>query len=221
MSPGCFYARSDSKQALSPWEAFNAFDSDDNGYLGAAELYGALRWLAVPNLTPSDVVDVLETADFNCDGLADYKEYLQFLYRTELVEEVLDAEEGDTKKQPHIEPYGAEILREFISKRSKEKMQREQDERLKRATYAKAMDIKVFEEELQANMDRQGGPNPTVNENSCEYLFTKNDRPLRLVGTGTTKFNTVLSIDLKEHERQLLNKPKCPLGHRVESTWNY
>jgi len=206
---------------LSPWEAFNAFDSDDNGYLGAAELYGALRWLAVPNLSPSDVVDVLETADFNCDGLVDYKEYLQFLYRTEVVEEVQDADEGDNKKRPHIEPYGAEILREIIAKRNKEKLQREQDERLKRAAYTKAMDVKVFEEELRANVNRLGGPNPSVAEDSCEYLFTKNDRPLRLVATGTSKFSTILSIQLNEHERQALNKPKCPLGHRLESCWNY
>jgi len=49
--------------------------SDDNGLLGPAELYGALRWLAVPDLTPEDVVDFLQARDVNHDGHLDYKEY--------------------------------------------------------------------------------------------------------------------------------------------------
>jgi hypothetical protein len=49
--------------------------SDDNGLLGPAELYGALRWLQMPDLTPEDVVDFLEAGDVNHDGHLDYKEY--------------------------------------------------------------------------------------------------------------------------------------------------
>ena len=37
-----------------------AFDSDDNGFLGGGELYGALRYLGMPDLTPEDVIDFLE-----------------------------------------------------------------------------------------------------------------------------------------------------------------
>ena len=42
---------------LKKWEAFMAFDADDNGLLSAAEVYGALRFLNMPALTAEDVVD--------------------------------------------------------------------------------------------------------------------------------------------------------------------
>eukprot|EP00961_Rhodomonas_salina_P178190 2403328-Rhodomonas_salina.1 len=44
---------------LSPWEAFIAFDADNNSRLAPSELYGALRWLQVPELTAEDVVSYL------------------------------------------------------------------------------------------------------------------------------------------------------------------
>lgn len=51
------------QRSLKLWEAFMAFDSDDNGLLGPAELYGALKWLEMPDLTPEDVVDFLEVPE--------------------------------------------------------------------------------------------------------------------------------------------------------------
>jgi hypothetical protein len=60
---------------LTLWEAFTAFDADDNGMLSPAEIYGALRWLDMPNLSAEDVVDLVESADQNRDGMIDYREY--------------------------------------------------------------------------------------------------------------------------------------------------
>ena len=75
-----------------------AFDSDDNGLLyslsvlcpfsaiftvcslpylgllGPSEIYGALRYLEMPDLTPDDVLDFLEAGDTNRDGMLDFKE---------------------------------------------------------------------------------------------------------------------------------------------------
>ena len=65
--------------SLKNWEAFVAFDSNDNGHLSPDEIYGALRHLEMPDLTPSDVADFLEAGDINRDGLLDYKEYLDML----------------------------------------------------------------------------------------------------------------------------------------------
>jgi hypothetical protein len=39
------------RRELTPWEAFVAFDADNNSRLSPSELYGALRWLQVPELT--------------------------------------------------------------------------------------------------------------------------------------------------------------------------
>jgi len=64
---------------LTLWEAFCVFDADDNGMLSPDELFGALLWLNVPSLTPDDVIDLLEYADKNRDGMIDYREYLDLL----------------------------------------------------------------------------------------------------------------------------------------------
>ena len=42
--------------------------------LSASELYGALRWLEMPNVTADDVLDLVEAADHNRDGYVDYHE---------------------------------------------------------------------------------------------------------------------------------------------------
>ena len=44
-----------------------------------AELYGAMRWLDVPSVTADDVVDLIEAADKNRDGMLDYREYMSML----------------------------------------------------------------------------------------------------------------------------------------------
>jgi hypothetical protein len=41
-------------RGLTLWEAFTAIDYDNNGVLSGSELYGALVWLQVPNLTADD-----------------------------------------------------------------------------------------------------------------------------------------------------------------------
>ena len=47
--------------------------------LTPAELWGALRWLKVPNLHATDVVDILQAADANRDGMLDYKEFMDMI----------------------------------------------------------------------------------------------------------------------------------------------
>jgi len=44
---------------LTIWEAFTIFDADNNGMLSPAELFGAMRWLGVPDCTAEDVVDFI------------------------------------------------------------------------------------------------------------------------------------------------------------------
>jgi hypothetical protein len=68
-----------SGKTMSLWEAFTAFDSDNNGLLGPAEFYAALRFLDMPpSMTVEDVVDCFEAIDKNRDGFIDYREYTEF-----------------------------------------------------------------------------------------------------------------------------------------------
>jgi hypothetical protein len=158
---------------LTLWEAFSAFDYDNNGILAPSEFYGALRWLGVPNLTAEDVVDFIEAADTNNDGMVDYKEYMDMLSSTEETgegAEGVDEEKTDSagdaaeNRVPiaKIEPYGAEVLREIMVHRRQQEQARVREERLRKQAYHDALDVKVFEEELDASKLRKGGANPAV-----------------------------------------------------------
>lgn len=173
---------------LKKWEAFMAFDADDNGLLSAAEVYGALRFLNMPALTAEDVVDFLNAGDLNRDGLLDYKEYLDLLEDPDgdgdedsdegevrnghgiktigATDEDLKSDQVDdrlpTKKQTmeKVPPYGAEEVREVIFRRKREEMERVREERARREAYQAELDRKIFEEELKASASRKGGANP-------------------------------------------------------------
>ena len=79
------------KRQLTLWEAFKAFDSDDNGLLSPEEIYGALRWVGMSGLTEDDVVDFIEAADQNQDGMVDWNEYAPFFCQLHALGSVLQA----------------------------------------------------------------------------------------------------------------------------------
>ena len=58
------------------------FDADDNGKLSPEEIYGAVRWLKVPNMDAEDVVDFIR-AFCNRDNSLGYKHLLICLWSDE------------------------------------------------------------------------------------------------------------------------------------------
>ena len=54
-----FLRKSIERLGLSVWDTFNTFDADDNGKLSPEEIFGAVRWLKVPNMDAEDVVDFI------------------------------------------------------------------------------------------------------------------------------------------------------------------
>mmetsp|Transcript_74196 Transcript_74196/g.197960 ORF Transcript_74196/g.197960 Transcript_74196/m.197960 type:complete len:3050 (-) Transcript_74196:601-9750(-) len=160
---------------VTSWEAFVAFDADNNARLSPAELYGALRWLGVPGLTADDVVDFFELADSNRDGMIDYPEYHALFEEEDETgkkngagEDGLDMDEdvnaAKAAKEPlaKVEPYGADELREVMVMRRKRELDRQRLEQARRAAQQAAMDLRVYREELQASARRAGGSNPRI-----------------------------------------------------------
>ena len=173
-------------RGLTLWEAFTIFDYDNNGILAPSEFYAALRWLGVPDLTPEDVCDFIEAADKNRDSNVEYKEYMDYLSFAD--EDQQDGEgeaEGEraqiageatsgsgpgssstavvpAEQLSKVEPYGAEELREIMVRRRQAEQQQLKEERLRKAAYLEALDVKVFAEELEACRRRKGGANPAV-----------------------------------------------------------
>ena len=64
-------------RGLGLWGAFRAFDSDGNGLIAPAEIFGGMRWLNISAalVDAEDVVDFVETLDKNRDGFIDYEVY--------------------------------------------------------------------------------------------------------------------------------------------------
>ncbi len=215
---------------LSLWEAFSAFDYDNSGVLSPSEFYGALVWLGVPDLTANDVADFIEAADTNRDGLVDYKEYMDYLSTGEEQQEENTTENDKQSNREAIvkvEPYGAEELREVLVQRKQAELSRQREERLHRQAYKDALDVKVFEEELEASKSRKGGANPavTVVENCLcsvgknirvtDFKFSTNQNPLRLTSTGKSNF---IPIFLDTAAQPPIATTKCPKKHALSSS---
>ena len=173
------------QRQMTPWEAFVAFDADNNSRLSPSELYGALKWLDVPELTPEDVVDFFELADANRDGMIEYSEYMLLfkengkpvsgaaLLEDDAFEEEdvsdEDRQDGDSQRRgrsseapPKIEPFGADELRAIMVARRQRELERQRDELARRSVQQADLDIKLYREELQASARRRGGSNPRI-----------------------------------------------------------
>jgi hypothetical protein len=137
------------------WEAFSSFDYDNNGILSPAEVYGALKWLNFPDLNADDVADFIEAADKNRDGMIDYKEYVDMLsIATVNAKNDLDDESNDQSQSTmlsKVEPYGADEIREVMIHRKQAELAHQRAERIRRQAYKDALDVKIFEEELEAS----------------------------------------------------------------------
>mmetsp|Transcript_21594 Transcript_21594/g.31811 ORF Transcript_21594/g.31811 Transcript_21594/m.31811 type:complete len:2705 (-) Transcript_21594:384-8498(-) len=173
---------------MSLWDAFKKFDSNNNGMLAPAELYGAFKWLWVPTLSAEDVADFLESADRNYDGVVDYDEYMRALMdpivrrervAAEATGEVLSirvhddldigvigAEDGKDADGCHrkVEPFGAEEIREVLLQRRQLHASKQREERMRRQANAEILDANIFEDELRESQTRKGGANPAIYE---------------------------------------------------------
>ena len=159
-------------------------------------------------LTVEDVADFIEAIDLNRDGVVDYKEYNEMLY-PRLDHNMNDENDGilynddkdfeiDGKAKvstlDKVEPFGGEEIREEMIKRKQQEQQRIRDERLRQQADADALDVKVFEEELEASKRRVGGANPLISTTNTdnllctEFKFFNNSHPLRFIATGKNVF---------------------------------
>jgi hypothetical protein len=187
---------------LTLWEAFTAFDYDNNGMLSPSEFYGALVWLGVPGLTAEDVVDFLEAVDKNRDGMIDYKEYMDMLAGAEEGEDENANHGGETPATPNdvavvakedrvpiakVEPFGAEELREIMIRRKQAEMARLREDRIRRQAYKDALDVKVFEEELEQSKKRKGGANPLVFTHTYTAPIVSKPKPKEDEATEATE----------------------------------
>ena len=227
-----FFRESLKARGLTLWEAFTAFDYDNSGMLSPSEFYGALVWLGVPDLTPEDVADFIEAADKNRDGIVDYREYMEMLSdpTSKEEEEVTPDAEEDRVPIAKVEPYGADELREVMVHRKQAEINRQKEERLRRQAYKDALDVKVFEEELEASKRRKGGANPIVftvedlrgTEESqqsvtvTDFKFSTNEYPLRLAPTGKCSFQPIL---LHTSAYAPIRPLMCPQKHALGASY--
>ena len=70
-------------------DAFLKFDYDRNGLLSLGEVYGALEWLRIPNVTPADVLFFVRAS--SSDDHISYANFMELLMTAEEKEEMLTA----------------------------------------------------------------------------------------------------------------------------------
>ena len=175
----------------------------DNGLIGAAELYGALLWLQTPSVTPEGVLDLLDVGDVDRDGFLSYDEFSGLLeqpgeknaHDEEQEEEEEERRTSSEKKAlpPKVEPYGAEVLRELSLERKRDELARKQKEKGRRTAFALALDAKVYQDELLASQSRATGANPEL---SARVIFPIETAPslYRVQGAGVATANGVFAM---------------------------
>eukprot|EP00808_Paulinella_micropora_P015456 g71669.t1 len=232
-------------KGLTLWQAFTLFDADNSGDLGPEEVYGAIKFLEVPGLMADDVLDFLESGDANRNGRLDFQELVDLLYPGK-GEDTADAQEEaaalrvDTQKRElasKVEPYGGEELRAVQVRRKQQRLELQRAEQVKRDTYARLLDAKMFEEELAASSNRPGGANPAVKNvrlgvtpiatpprfvRFCVYDFTGNMFPLRVTFPGKGRPPSFLKVNesLETSARSMANQAvKCPKGHVIQNSY--
>ena len=138
-----------------------------------------------------------------------------------------------------VEPFGADVLREVMIKRKQIELQKQKEERLRRQAYKDALDVKVYEEELEASKRRKGGANPVVckmvNKDNqlhivknvdevqdealtmTDFKFSVNEYPLRLAPTGKCSF---IPIFLNTRAYPPIRPMTCQKKHKL-MPYNY
>ncbi|GAB5371987.1 hypothetical protein AAMO2058_001626900 [Amorphochlora amoebiformis] len=81
-------------------DAFTLFDIDENGVLSPEELYGALEWLGVSDLTPADIMDLVRHVDMNRDGNIGYGEFAEAIRGTGLSPSATTGADGIPQSVP-------------------------------------------------------------------------------------------------------------------------
>ena len=138
------------------------------------------------------------------------------------------AEEGESaaaagaRTALRVEPYGAEEIREEMVRRKQAEQARVREERIRRQAYKEQLDVKVFEEELEASKSRKGGANPAITNTEAEgeipetritdFKFDTNQHPLRFTATGKSDFIPIFSGTAAEPPLKPFEG--CPKGHK-------
>mmetsp|Transcript_81121 Transcript_81121/g.251758 ORF Transcript_81121/g.251758 Transcript_81121/m.251758 type:complete len:463 (+) Transcript_81121:48-1436(+) len=103
---------------------FSQYDTDDNGVISAEELTSVLSTLN-PNLQAMEIDQILASADCNRDGVVDYKEFVDWLFKrrggregknTEAMRKMIAAEDVDWEAISAKLPF--ERTKEAFQKRS-------------------------------------------------------------------------------------------------------
>lgn len=177
-------------RGLKLYDAFILFDSDGNGKLSAAELFGALEWLNLPGVTARDIMEFMWLADSDRDESISFGEFAQLLKVPE------GEDSGDFKPNPYAIPEGMEHTQpkgeeELAKVRKAMLAEARQDE--EEAIRIKAEEAETHLKDMKRHEDeaarKQGSP-------SAEWVTSKGSRYYHItfrynMGDRIPKVNTL------------------------------
>mmetsp|Transcript_40777 Transcript_40777/g.66312 ORF Transcript_40777/g.66312 Transcript_40777/m.66312 type:complete len:735 (+) Transcript_40777:302-2506(+) len=196
------------EKGLLPYDAFRMFNVKKTGQLSPAEVWGALVWLGLKDLTPKDIFGFVEAADKNGDRNIDYQEFLDILRNpdaaaskegkegdSQLDDDDLDDDDDDAKNSKSSRPeaiINAEVLKSYEDKlmayedkelKEEGKHQMREIKEAQMAAQRRRAEIETEEEEKQV-MAGQMKPNPESSESCVVWDFTTSRKPV-----GVAKMN--------------------------------
>jgi hypothetical protein len=164
------------KRELHLADAFIAMNASHSGQLSADEVWGALRFCGMPDVTAEEVLDFIQVADTHHEGTIQYPDFLALLTGSNEIEDDEDDAPGkggqDAAKKRHLPtvvPHGGDELRQLRAAREKQRRREEEE-----ASKAMATEDKRIREEIEAEQMKeelamiQTSTNPTLGD---QHLF--------------------------------------------------
>eukprot|EP01083_Nonionella_stella_P030773 84290_1 len=184
------------------YDAFRIFDSDRNGLLSAAELYGALDWLGI-QLEPIDVLEFVASTDSDGDGNISYSDFVSMLRDPDASVEDLDEETGAAAaggaaasallarkplEMERVQPKGEAVLQELQERLNLETKHLQEADLARQAREEERIQAEIEHEEKERDMALGIAPNPSVSDGEIRYDFSTGHLPKRLSARGYIEY---------------------------------
>ena len=223
LAQAVFMRKSIKRLKLSVWDCFNTFDADDNGLLTPEEIFGAIRWLKVPNMDAEDVVDFVRAFDKNRDNCIGYKEFADMLRDPMKTNEDNEDEDEEVSKKERVNlkglenekivPFGKDELRAIFLTRKRAEAKRQRD-------YLAELNLQNNKPEERLKSKRKKGDesnmsNPDVDLvlKKASYDFGGGYKPMGVRAIGQHSFVKLRDkIKRSEDEKKIPTYLQCSEG---------
>ena len=191
---------------LNVGDAYVAFNNSHSGMLSPDEVWGAMAWCRL-KLTAEDVLDFISAVDTHREDTIHFGDFVCALTGSRELDESSDtnAEDGQGKKLPTVEPIGAEELKQVKGERMR--LLREQEAEANREMESENLRVIEEIEAEQIALDMKSisdSGNPMLEDTALTFTLDNDAMPSLISGTGAgrvyrVKTDPIIGVHARMH----------------------